>query len=99
MGIASVHKEIEEIEKTGVPAEKIVIGGFSLGGAASIAGGLSYPKKIGLSFYQRLGSQQRGNVENVTNNSSRLVLLRESGRRYRPETESEVRRHTQDCAV
>merc|ERR1712032_1068547 len=46
MGIASVHKEIEKIEKTGVPAEKIVIGGFSLGGAASIAGGLSYPKKI-----------------------------------------------------
>merc|ERR1712045_845518 len=42
-----VHKEIEKIEKTGVPADKIVIGGFSLGGAASIAGGLSYPKPIG----------------------------------------------------
>merc|ERR1712113_685000 len=45
--IAFVHKELAKIEETGIPAEKIVVGGFSLGGAASIAAGLSYPQKIG----------------------------------------------------
>merc|ERR1719265_1993049 len=42
-----VHKQFDELVQSGVPAEKIVVGGFSQGGAASIIAGLTYNKKIG----------------------------------------------------
>mmetsp|Transcript_157826 Transcript_157826/g.278640 ORF Transcript_157826/g.278640 Transcript_157826/m.278640 type:complete len:216 (-) Transcript_157826:124-771(-) len=45
--IKFIHKEFEELEKSGVPADKIIVGGFSQGGAASIIAGLTYPRKIG----------------------------------------------------
>lgn len=41
-----VHEHFEAIEKSGVPADKIVVGGFSQGGTAAILAGLTYPKKI-----------------------------------------------------
>eukprot|EP00933_Yihiella_yeosuensis_P061396 TRINITY_DN64199_c0_g1_i1.p1 TRINITY_DN64199_c0_g1~~TRINITY_DN64199_c0_g1_i1.p1 ORF type:complete len:215 (+),score=46.37 TRINITY_DN64199_c0_g1_i1:71-715(+) len=42
-----LHEKFEELEKQGVPAEKIVVGGFSQGGVSALAAGLSYPKKLG----------------------------------------------------
>lgn len=45
--VKSVHSMLEQIESQGVPAEKILIGGFSQGGSGAIAAGLTYPKKIG----------------------------------------------------
>lgn len=42
-----VHNTLAEIEKDGVPSERIVIGGFSQGGTACILAGLTYPKKLG----------------------------------------------------
>lgn len=42
-----IHDQIETLEKSGVPSDKIVIGGFSQGGTAAILAGLTCPKKIG----------------------------------------------------
>merc|ERR1719277_1726350 len=44
--VAFVHKELAKIEGEGTPAEKIILGGFSQGGATSLLAGLSYPKKL-----------------------------------------------------
>merc|ERR1712196_353664 len=38
---------LADIESKGVPAEAIVLGGFSQGGTISLAAGLSYPKTLG----------------------------------------------------
>jgi len=50
-----VHKLIAEEEKAGIPSDKIVVGGFSQGGAVSLYSGLTYKNKlagiIGLSCY------------------------------------------------
>lgn len=45
--VASVHAMLEEIEAAGTPSEQIVLGGFSQGGATSIAAGLSFPRRLG----------------------------------------------------
>eukprot|EP00747_Dinoflagellata_sp_TGD_P081261 gnl/TRDRNA2_/TRDRNA2_161224_c0_seq1.p1 gnl/TRDRNA2_/TRDRNA2_161224_c0~~gnl/TRDRNA2_/TRDRNA2_161224_c0_seq1.p1 ORF type:complete len:256 (+),score=30.57 gnl/TRDRNA2_/TRDRNA2_161224_c0_seq1:118-885(+) len=45
--VAIIHRKLEEIEKEGVPSERIVLGGFSQGGTVSILAGLTYPKKLG----------------------------------------------------
>jgi len=45
--VKHLHTTLEEIEKEGVPSERIIIGGFSQGGAASILAGLTYPKRLG----------------------------------------------------
>lgn len=45
--VASVHKQLKAIEDSGVPAGKIVIGGFSQGGALAITAGLTYSSPIG----------------------------------------------------
>jgi len=42
-----VHKELDKLEKKGVPLERVVIGGFSQGGTATILAGLTCSKKIG----------------------------------------------------
>ena len=44
--VSSVHAMLEEIEQGGTPADQVVIGGFSQGGATSIASGLSYPRRL-----------------------------------------------------
>eukprot|EP00404_Azadinium_spinosum_P025506 CAMPEP_0180670942 /NCGR_PEP_ID=MMETSP1037_2-20121125/64311_1 /TAXON_ID=632150 /ORGANISM="Azadinium spinosum, Strain 3D9" /LENGTH=172 /DNA_ID=CAMNT_0022699939 /DNA_START=49 /DNA_END=566 /DNA_ORIENTATION=+ len=45
--VKMLHEQFEKLEKSGVPAEKIAVGGFSQGGTAAIIAGLTYPKKIG----------------------------------------------------
>lgn len=45
--VARVHKLIDEEVEKGTPPERIVIGGFSQGGAISVASGIRYPKKLG----------------------------------------------------
>jgi len=44
--VASVHSMLEGIEKSGVPASNILLGGFSQGGATSLQAGLSYSKRL-----------------------------------------------------
>ena len=44
--VASVHGMLEQIEADGTPAEQILIGGFSQGGATSLAAGLAYPRRL-----------------------------------------------------
>lgn len=41
-----IHAKIEELEKDGFPSEKIMLGGFSQGGALSLYSSLKYPKKL-----------------------------------------------------
>lgn len=44
--VASMHQMLHGIEKSGIAAENIVLGGFSQGGTVSLSAGLSYPKKL-----------------------------------------------------
>lgn len=44
---STLHALLEEIERSGVPADKIILGGFSQGGAMSLNAGLSYPRTLG----------------------------------------------------
>ena len=44
--IALVHAQIESLESEGILPEKIVVGGFSQGGALSLLSTLSYPRKL-----------------------------------------------------
>jgi len=44
--VKAVHGMLDEIEASGTPADRILVGGFSQGGATSIAAGLSYPKRL-----------------------------------------------------
>lgn len=41
-----VHSLISEEEKAGIPSEKILLAGFSQGGALALYSGLTYPKKL-----------------------------------------------------
>lgn len=41
-----IHELIEEQEKQGVPHDRIMLGGFSQGGALSLYSALKYPKKL-----------------------------------------------------
>ena len=44
---ASIHKMIDdEIAKTNIPSDRIIIGGFSQGGGLSLHSGLRYPKPL-----------------------------------------------------
>eukprot|EP00316_Scyphosphaera_apsteinii_P013303 CAMPEP_0119327682 /NCGR_PEP_ID=MMETSP1333-20130426/71432_1 /TAXON_ID=418940 /ORGANISM="Scyphosphaera apsteinii, Strain RCC1455" /LENGTH=216 /DNA_ID=CAMNT_0007336347 /DNA_START=126 /DNA_END=776 /DNA_ORIENTATION=+ len=45
--VASVHAMLADIEAGGTASENIVLGGFSQGGATSVASGLSYPRQLG----------------------------------------------------
>ncbi len=42
-----VHALIENEEKLGIPAEKIIIAGFSQGAVMALTTGLTYPKRLG----------------------------------------------------
>lgn len=42
-----IHALIEEQEKQGVPTDRIILGGFSQGGALSLYSAFTYPKKLG----------------------------------------------------
>ena len=41
-----IHRMIAEEEKSGIPSDKIVVGGFSQGGALALYSGLTYKNKI-----------------------------------------------------
>lgn len=41
-----IHKLLNDLVKEGIPAENIVLGGFSQGGAISLEAGLHYSKKL-----------------------------------------------------
>ena len=45
--ISHLHKIIDEQIERGVSSERIIVGGFSQGGAIALLGGMSYPKKLG----------------------------------------------------
>jgi lysophospholipase-2 len=49
-GILSASKKIHEMiadqEKQGIPHDRIILGGFSQGGALALYAGLTYPKKL-----------------------------------------------------
>ena len=42
-----IHQLIAKEEKCGIPANRIVLGGFSQGGALALYSGLTYPKALG----------------------------------------------------
>ena len=44
--VARVHAMLDDIEKSGTPTDRIVLGGFSQGGTLSLLAGLTYPKKL-----------------------------------------------------
>ena len=45
--VTNIHSKLEDIEASGVPSNKIVLGGFSQGGAVAILAGLTYPRALG----------------------------------------------------
>uniref|UniRef100_A0A7S0ZXU0 Phospholipase/carboxylesterase/thioesterase domain-containing protein n=1 Tax=Noctiluca scintillans TaxID=2966 RepID=A0A7S0ZXU0_NOCSC len=45
--VAFVHQTLEDMESQGIPAERIILGGFSQGGTSSLLAGLTYPKRLG----------------------------------------------------
>lgn len=69
-GEKAVHQLIEREIDRGVPAEKIVLAGFSQGGAMALHTGLRYPKRLagilGLSTLLPLAERvlQEGSIEN-----------------------------------
>ncbi|CAM9973354.1 unnamed protein product [Heterosigma akashiwo] len=44
--IAQVHGLIDKLEEEGIPAERVVLAGFSQGAVLSLQAGLTYPKKL-----------------------------------------------------
>ena len=44
--VTVIHQKLDSIAESGVPHDKIVLGGFSQGGAVSILAGLTYPKRL-----------------------------------------------------
>uniref|UniRef100_A0A1I7UC06 palmitoyl-protein hydrolase n=1 Tax=Caenorhabditis tropicalis TaxID=1561998 RepID=A0A1I7UC06_9PELO len=70
---AYVHSLIDAEVAAGVPASKVIVGGFSMGGALAIYAGLTYPQKlggiIGLSsfFLQRTKFPGAYTANNATN--------------------------------
>ena len=44
--VAAIHRRIDELVGSGLPAQNIILGGFSQGGAISIQAGLTYPTQL-----------------------------------------------------
>lgn len=44
--VERVHKMLADIEAEGIPANRIVLGGFSQGGTTSLLSGLTYPRRL-----------------------------------------------------
>lgn len=45
--VTAVHALVrDEMQKTGVPAERVVLGGFSQGGAIAVQATLAFPEKL-----------------------------------------------------
>ena len=45
--VLTVHEIIEIEEKAGTPTSRIILGGFSQGGALAIYSALTYPRQLG----------------------------------------------------
>ena len=61
------HDLISEEIQSGIPADRIILGGFSQGGAMSLHAGLTCPQKLagifGLSSYLLLHDKAKGMIE------------------------------------
>jgi hypothetical protein len=44
--VTLIHEALDRLVADGVPSDRVVVGGFSQGGAAALAGGLSYPRRL-----------------------------------------------------
>jgi len=82
-GIAESQKFFHDLiktesETTGIPEDRIVLGGFSQGGAIALLAGLSYPGKlggvVGLSCYLLLRDKFRGIAEAGANKETRIFM-------------------------
>ncbi|KAF2753458.1 acyl-protein thioesterase 1 [Pseudovirgaria hyperparasitica] len=73
------HGLIEEEEKKGIPSHRVVLGGFSQGGAMSLFSGMTYPKKLGgiagLSCYLLLQDKFRDLVPAENPNKETPILM------------------------
>lgn len=71
-----VHQLIDAEVASGIPASRIVVGGFSMGGALAIYAGLTYPQKlggiIGLSSFLLQRTKLPGNY--TANNTTNIFL-------------------------
>ena len=45
--VEGIHRLLDDLIEQGVPSERVVLGGFSQGGATALAAGLSYPSRLG----------------------------------------------------
>ncbi|XP_064382096.1 uncharacterized protein LOC135331010 [Halichondria panicea] len=81
-GIKSASKKVHElldfeIESTGVPPERIIVGGFSQGGSLGLLAALTYPKRLagilGLSCWLR-NMENENLVDNITVNKNTPFL-------------------------
>ena len=58
---AIIHAQIDSVVASGTPSEKIVIGGFSQGGAMALYAGYSYPAKLaGVVSFSGWAAQREG---------------------------------------
>lgn len=46
----NVHKMIQDEENAGIHSDRIMVGGFSMGGALALYSGCTYPNKLGGEF-------------------------------------------------
>ena len=76
---AYFHSLIASEVNEGIPSDRIVLGGFSQGGAVSLMAGITSPTKLGgifgLSCYLLLQGKLRGMVPESNPNKVRLSLI------------------------
>ena len=76
---AYFHSLIASEVNEGIPSDRIVLGGFSQGGAVSLMAGITNPTKLGgifgLSCYLLLQGKLRGMVPESNPNKVRLSLI------------------------
>lgn len=76
---AYIHSLVQDEVSNGIPSERVVLGGFSQGGAISIFAGLTAPFKlagiIGLSSWLLLGPGFRDHVPSGDINKPTPVLM------------------------
>lgn len=74
--VQRVHGIIAEIESKGIPSHKILVGGFSQGGALSILAGLTYPRKLaGVASISGWCAYRTGLKDKVHPSNAQLPML------------------------
>lgn len=75
----TLHTLINDEIQAGIPANRVVIGGFSQGGAMALLSGLTYEKKLGgifgLSCYMLLSKKLQGMVPADNPNKETKIFL------------------------